>query len=191
MDTSESTSNGHRPRPDEVDELPDGWHWSVYRVLGIAAFLIIAIFWIWAFANRDSIPHPDEFDDASFVSAAEAICAPRQAEIASYVNPTTLDRPEERAELVQAGTEQLEQMIAELKALPLPADAQAAATIPRWIADYELYLQDRRDWTEDLFAGEDTPFTISGNEDGVRVTDLVQTFAEVNGMDSCAPSQDA
>ncbi|MEM7092501.1 MAG: hypothetical protein AAF567_05830 [Actinomycetota bacterium] len=164
---------------------------SIARVLGIVGFLAIVIFWIWVFANRGSIAHPDEFDDAGWVTAAESLCAERQAVIAELPNPATVDGPVERGELVRLGTRELEAMVAGLENLGLPADAQGAETVPQWLTDYEIYLQDRRNWADILVTGDDPPFRLSAGSDGARVTDLLSTFAEVNDMPSCAPSGDA
>ena len=38
---------------------------TVWRILGIAAFLVIAAWWIYVFANGSSVDHPDDFDDAT------------------------------------------------------------------------------------------------------------------------------
>jgi len=176
----------HLPSPDDVDKSPLFW-----RVLGVASVLALCVFWIWAFANRGSIAHPDEFGDAAWRASAEAGCVVRQDAIAALPNPVSVDTPEERGQLVATATAELEAMIEGLHQLGLPDDPQGADTVPRWLGDYELYLQDRRNWTEILLTGQDPPFLISGNADGVRVTDLLETFAEVNQMASCAPSPDA
>ena len=163
----------------------------IARALGLIVFLALIVFWIWVFANRGSVAHPDEFTDDTWLTSAEALCADRQAAIADLPNPTTVDGAIERGQLVALGTIELEAMIAGLHDLGPPDDAKGAETVPQWLSDYELYLQDRRDWTDILLTGDDPPFLISGNADGVRVTDLLSTYAEVNNMPSCAPSGDA
>lgn len=163
---------------------------SLGRVIGIVAFLALIVFWIYVFANRGSIAHPDEFDDPTWLAAAESLCAERQAVIASFPNAASVSGAVERGELVALGTLELEAMIDGLHELGLPADAKGAETVPKWLDDYELYLQDRRNWSDILLTGEDPPFLISGNDQQVRVTDLLTTYAEVNDMPSCAPSGD-
>lgn len=182
-----------RPPAREMQSFPEEPEQSsvFWRALGVAVVLALCVFWIWAFANRGSIAHPDEFADTDWRASAEAVCVVRQDAIAALPNPVSVDTPEERGRLVAIATVELEEMIEGLHQLGLPNDPQGADTVPRWLADYELYLQDRRDWTEILLTGEDPPFLISGNADGVRVTDLLDTFAQVNEMPSCAPSPDA
>jgi len=154
------------------------------------AFLGMVVFWIWVFANRGSIAHPDEFDDPAYAEAAEAICAPRQAAIAELPLPTAASGPLDRAVTVAQATEELDRMVAELTALPLPTDPKGAEGVGRWLEDYEVFLNDRRDWAKVLSEGRDEIFLVSEAEEGGRVTNLLRTFAEVNRMDSCAPSPD-
>ena len=163
---------------------------SVGRVLGILVFLALIVFWIYVFANRSSVAHPDEFDDPTWLAAAESVCAERQAAIAELPNAASVSGAVERGELVALGTLELEDMVEDLHELGLPTDTQGAETVPKWLADYEIFLQDRRDWSDILLTGEDPPFLISGNANEVRVTDQLRTFAEVNDMPSCAPSGD-
>ena len=179
----------HADRADE-DDGPTGWRWRLPRALGILAFLVIATFWIYVFANGSSVPHPDEFDDPTFIEAAESLCAERQQAIADLGTPAAVENPQERAVLLRAATVELRQMVAELADLPDPIDPKGASGVPMWLADYEIYLQDRDNYAELLEAGEDPAFVISGNAQGVRVTDLLTTFAEVNDMRSCGPSGD-
>ena len=164
---------------------------TIGRVLGVLAFVVITVWWIYVFANGSSVEHPDDFDDAAWTTEAEAVCAARQQAILDLPNAASVSTPQERADLVELATAELDQMVRELAALGPPATSKGAEIVPQWLADYEIYLQDRRNWTEVLRTGDDPPFLISGNADGVRVTDLLGTFAEVNEMRSCAPAGDA
>jgi hypothetical protein len=163
---------------------------TVWRVLGVLAFIAIAVWWIYVFANGSSVDHPDEFADDDWTARAEAVCAARQQAILDLPNAATVSSPEERADLVERATAELEQMVRELDALGPPATTKGAEIVPQWLADYELYLQDRRDWTEILRSGDDPPFLVSANANGARVTDVLTTFAEVNDMANCGPSGD-
>jgi len=187
MAAMDASTNGHA-RPDDV--VPAGWRWTLPRALGFAAFLALTLFWIWAFANRDTVAHPDEFDDPIFVDAAESLCAERQAAIAELPLATAASDPINRGRLLGQGTVELVQMVSELRALDPPTDPKGADGVSQWLRDYETYLDDRRVYAEVLATGDDPPFLISANPDGVRVTDLLGTFAEVNSMSSCAPSGD-
>ncbi len=174
--------------PDNL--TPTGWRWTLPRVLGFVAFLAMVLFWIYVFANGDSIAHPDTFEDPVFAEAAESVCANRQAAIAELPLATAAVDPAGRSELIDLGTEQLELMLVELDALRPPTDAIGAEGVVQWLKDYELYLNDRRAYSDILAGGDDPAFVLSGNDQGVRVTDMLRTFAEVNKMDSCAPSGD-
>ena len=160
------------------------------RVLGVIAFIAITIWWIYVFANGSSVEHPDDFEDASWTADAELICEARQQAILDLPTATSAATPQARADLVDLATAELGRMLREIDALGLPATDKGAQIVPRWLTDYELYLQDRRNWAAVLRTGDDPPFLVSGTADGVRVTDLLTTFAEVNEMPSCAPSGD-
>ena len=174
----------------ELQYAETGWK-ALPRYLGVAAFLGILIFWIWAFNNRDSIAHPDEFNDPVFVQEAEAVCAVSQAEIAKLPLAPAANGPVERGLLLEQGTAELRVMVAALNRLELPSDPEAAAGVSQWLGDYDLYLSDRAAYAIVLSEGLDEPFLLSGNANGDRVTDALSTFAEVNQMFSCAPSLDA
>lgn len=191
MSAMDATANGQTaPRPSDDDVLPTGWRWSVPRFLGVAAFLGMAVFWAWALANGNSVAHPDEFDDPVFTEAAETVCAARQAAINELPLATAADTPQGRSELIELGTAQLDAMVNELSRLAPPTDPQGASGVEQWLADYQLYLNDRRRYADVLATGDDPPFVISGTAEGVRVTDLLTTFADVNNMRSCGPSGD-
>lgn len=176
--------------PRQEDMVPTGWRTTVPRVLGVIAVLVMAVFWIYVLSNGDSIDHPDEFDDPVYTVAAEQICADRQAAIAELPPATAAEDPLDRSVLLEQGTEELAAMVDELRSLAPPTDPKGADGVVQWLDDYELYLGDRRAYAEVLAGGEDPPFVISGNAQGVRVTDMLTTFAEVNAMESCAPSGD-
>lgn len=194
----DASTNGHHhtdaPDRDDVpfdDVAPRGWRHAIPRVLGMAVFLILIVFWIWVFANRDTIPHNDEFNDPTYSEAAEAVCAKRQAAIAELPLATAAENAIERGDLLELGTVELELMVAELGQIAPPSNAQGADGVDKWLTDYEVYLEDRRVYRDILATGDDPPFLISPSTfQDVRVTDLLSTFAEVNAMDSCAPSGD-
>ncbi len=192
MTGMDAKTNGHAPHDDPggQETVPLGWRWSFPRFLGFAVFLFLVVFWIWAFANRDSIAHPDTFDDPVFVEAAESLCSVRQANIAELPLAGAVENAVERGEVLDLATDQLELMVAELAQIALPTDPKGAAGVPQWLTDYDLFLNDRRVYADILVTGEDPKFLISANDQGVRVTDLLTTFAEVNEMPSCAPSGD-
>jgi len=176
--------------PRQEDMVPTGWRSTLPRVLGVIAVLVMAAFWIYVLSNGDSIAHPDEFDDPVYTQAAEEICAVRQAAIGDLPPATAAEDPFERSMLLEQGTEELEAMVAELRDLDPPTDPKGADGVVQWLDDYDLYLGDRHAYAEILAGGDDPPFVISGNDQGVRVTDMLTTFAEVNEMESCAPSGD-
>ena len=201
----DASSNGHTPQRESAprqtsqrdripseDVAPEGWRVTLPRALGFSAFLAMALFWIWAFVNQDSIEHADVFNDPTFVAAAEEVCKARQDNIASLPLASAVDNPQERSDLINEASEQLRIMTDELAALTPPTDPKGADGVRQWLIDYDIYLADRQRYADLLATGEDPAFTISASAgpDGGRVTDILTTFADVNGMRSCAPTGD-
>jgi hypothetical protein len=95
----------------------------------------------------------------------------------------------ERADIVDAATDIIEQMLDDVVAQP-PSDAKGLGLIPLWEADYRTYLGDRRAFSESLReTGDNTPFyeTETG---GIPISEKLETFAADNHMPSCAPPRD-
>ena len=69
-------------------------------MLGVLAFVVITVWWIYVFANGSSVEHPDDFDDAAWTTEAEAVCAARQQAILDLPNAASVSSPQERADLV-------------------------------------------------------------------------------------------
>ena len=67
-----------------------------------------------------------------------------------------------------------------------PTDPKGQAIVPDWIADYRTLLQNRYDYSERLFAGENVQFSETAVRN-VPITERIETFAGDNEMPSCAP----
>ena len=93
---------------------------------------------------------------------AETICQAaneRRAELADFrrVDPDDAAMLEERADIVDRATDIVEQMVDDVVAVT-PTDEKGRAIVPDWEADYRTYLQNRRDFAEELRGGENVPF---------------------------------
>jgi hypothetical protein len=62
----------------------------------------------------------------------------------------------ERADIVDRATDIVEQMVDDVVAVA-PTDEKGQAIVPDWEADYRTYLQNRRDFAEELRGGENVP----------------------------------
>lgn len=94
----------------------------------------------------------------------------------------------ERADLVDLATDTLENMINEIAALPV-TDAKGAAIVPLWLADYRIYIADRRSYTTQLRQGLNLPFAESQAEQ-LPLSEKLATFAADNQLTSCKPPID-
>lgn len=184
--------DAQRPDVDYGDDIhpPPGWRWNIARVLAAIVVGAMAIFWIVVFITDPEISHPDEINDPVFSESAEAVCASALERIGELPPAQRAESPEERGVVLDLATDELDTMIRGLSEVEPPEDPEAADIVEQWLADYAVYSTDRRDYAADLRAGLDTDFRISGNDDGVRITDLIDTFAAVNAMESCRPPGD-
>jgi hypothetical protein len=153
----------------------------------LVVLAVNVVFWgailAWTVVADPGDP-PDFLDDRSFPAAAEPICAAAVAEVATFGNPAFVDSIEERADLVDRETAVFDAMVTELRALPRPAGEQGE-WVAVWLDDWDVHIEDRRRWAERLHDGEDPPFveTARGND---QISRVVDEFAEVNQMASCA-----
>ncbi len=96
---------------------------------------------------------------------------------------------DERADIVDRATDIVEQMVDDVVAVA-PTDEKGRAIVPDWEADYRTYLQNRRDFADELRGGENVPFREAAYE-GVPISERIGTFAADNEMESCAPPRDS
>ncbi|MCY3924552.1 MAG: hypothetical protein OXG52_03415 [bacterium] len=155
----------------------------------IAALLVMAGFWIWAFSPLAPSGHPDELDNVVFTLDAEDICASKAEAAGLLPGASEATGPEDRAGQIRTSTVLFEEMVAELRAEAEDVVGSDAELVAAWLADWETYLADRLAYAETLAGGSDPPFTVTAR-DGDAVTSYIDIFAEVNAMPSCATPGD-
>lgn len=165
--------------------------WKRYAMLAlIAAF---AVFWAWAlfFASKEAV---NRIDDRAWAERAEDICAAANEEREALADYTRIDQPTpeliaRRADVVDAATDVVERMLDDITA-QMPTDPKGAAIVPDWEADYRTYVEDRREYADELRAtGKNLPFYES-QVDGIPLSEKLETFAGDNDMPACAPPRD-
>lgn len=205
--------NASRDLDHNPDQHPDllepGFTITALRALGVAAFLAMAAFWIWAFAFRGiGTDHPDELNlpassEAADLEAAspdqlaalrylnesETICAEAQSRISELPFAAGAESFTVRAGIIDDATVILQEMVNDLGRVDKPTEANENFIATEWVKDYNQFLDDRRGYSDILRSGDDPPFEISAR-DGRRVTDYIVNFAEVNRMLSCIPPGD-
>lgn len=160
-------------------------------------FLSIIIFglclmWIYAlfFASKEVV---NRVADEEWRQKSDEFClyAKKQRELLidlRLVNESGPDALMERADLVDLATDTLEDMVNRITALPV-ADAKGAAIVPLWLADYRIYIADRRSYTAQLRQGLNLPFAESQVEQ-LPLSEKLATFAADNQLNSCKPPID-
>jgi hypothetical protein len=163
--------------------------WRSVILVSVAGF---AAFWAWAlfFASKEAV---NKIDDRAWAERAERICAAAQAERDELTDERRLDPDDpamlaERAAIVDEATAIVESMLDDVVAVP-PDDDKGQALVPLWEADYRTYLDNRREFTALLRAGENEPFREAA-VDGIPISEKLERFAGDNEMPSCAPPHD-
>lgn len=158
------------------------------------AFIIfgIALMWIYGlfFASKEVV---NRVVDEEWRQQSEAICvdAKRQREelidlrLVGEAGPNALT---ERAAIVDKATDTLEEMVAAIAALPV-ADTKGLEIVPLWLADYRVYISDRRSYATLLRQGVNKPFAES-RIDRLPLSEKLATFAADNHLKACAPPID-
>ncbi len=178
------------PGPD-ADEHRTGLR--LVRALLTVVVVGFAAFWIWAlfFASKEAV---NRVDDRAWAARGEQICL-EATELRLELTDlrTIVDAGpamiRERADIIDNATEILDDMIDGLVAVT-PNDLKGQEIVPLWEADYRTYLQDRRNFTEELReTGENIPF-YETKVRAIPISEKIATFAVDNEMPSCAPPYD-
>jgi hypothetical protein len=180
-------------RDDAPAELPpDRRRLTVAGVLVALALVVFVSFWTWAlfFASKEAI---NKIGDRAWAERAQTLCERANDERNELidlrrVDPDDLAMLAERADLVDRSTDVVERMLGDVVAVT-PADEKGAAVVPAWEADYRTYIENRRDFADQLRAGDDVPFR-EAEVDGIPISERIETFAGDNEMPACAPPRD-
>jgi hypothetical protein len=166
------------------------------RILLLAVVLALAAMWVYVLFVA---PHrsPNRLDDRTWTAQAEEVCAAVTAEVAGLPPASSFaeitpkeDALRERAGVGQQATDLLRTQVRELRALPAPTGDDDPALVEAWLADWDIYLEDREEHVADWRAGNDHPFAESETEGGGPITDRMDELAKTNGMTSCVVPQD-
>jgi hypothetical protein len=140
--------------------------------------------WLYAWLPFPRPRPADVLDDDAFAVAAEPICVATIAELQELPAVTQDSPPDELAAVVARSNVELRAMVARLEALPRP-DGRDGELLGRFLADWEVHLDDRDAWVERLRSGDVGPFTETVIRNGDGASGYLAEFAEVNDMASC------
>lgn len=166
---------------------------TVTRITLSAICVGIAAMWVYAFgfAPRESF---NKIGDTSWQARSQAHCktAENQRFSIQDLTPMKANDPlalEKKAALVDAATDSLEKAI-DLIASDSPADAKGQALVPAWIADYRIYISDRRAFALALRTSTTRPFFAESESQGVPISERISKFARENEMKTCQTPYD-
>lgn len=94
-----------------------------------------------------------------------------------------------KAKLVETATDFLENAI-NLIASDKPSDAKGQELVPEWIADYRIYIADRRAFIVALRNATTRPYFAETDIEGVPVSERISKFARENNMKTCQTPYD-
>jgi hypothetical protein len=178
------------PSAAPVDDSPR--RRSPWRYVILAVVALFAAFWIWAlfFASKESV---NKIGDRAWADRAQGICVAAEArrmELADLrrVDPNDPAILAERGDVVDRATDIVERMLDDVMAVT-PSDAKGRAIVPLWAQDYRTYIEDRREFADDLRAGKNDAFAETA-VDGIPISDKLAVFAGDNRMPDCSPPID-
>ena len=163
------------------------------RVLLTAICGLIAGMWVYAygFAPRESF---NKIYDTAWQARSQAHCKKAENIRFSFedLTPMRADDPlalKAKAKVVKAATDALENAINSIAA-DIPSDAKGQELVPAWIADYRLYISDRRAFEAALQTATTRPFFAESEIEGVPVSERISKFARENDMKTCQAPYD-
>ena len=149
--------------------------------------------WVYAFgfAPRESF---NKINDEAWQARSQAHCktAENQRFSIQDLTPMKPDDPTaltKKAKLVETATNTLETAI-NLIASDRPSDAKGQELVPRWIADYRIYIADRRAFIVALRTATKRPYFAETEVEGVPVSERISKFARENNMKTCQTPYD-
>ncbi len=155
--------------------------------------LPIAAMWVYAFgfASRESV---NKIGDTEWQAKAQAICLEAQnfrfsLEDLSEMDPTDKNAMAKKADIVDKATDSLEAAVNKISLL-VPSDEKGKAIVPDWLADYRVYIENRRQFADNLRTATRRPYFSETEVEGVPISERIGKFARENGMKACQPPVD-
>ena len=167
--------------PGEPDAPPRRW----VRVLLAAIVAALAAMWVYVLFIGDA-QSPNVLDDETWPVRAEEVCASALPPARSFAGVEPREEAlRQRAKVGERATALLDGQLAALRALPAPTGEHDDELLAAWFADWDTYLQDRRDHLADWQAGHDRPFAETEADTGGPISNRMTALAKENRMASC------
>jgi len=164
----------------------------ILRTIVATAIALIIAMWVYAlfFASKESV---NKFGDRSWANRAQERCLVAREQRKSLSDYRIVDSLGqnalvERAALIDRATDTIESFVKEFRER-LPTDPKGRELVGLWLNDYEIYIADRREFSDKLRAGINEQFAETPIE-GLPISEKVATFAADNEMSFCKPPID-
>lgn len=132
-------------------------------------------------------PPPDRLDDPAFATAAQAVCRAALDDVAELPAAVASTDADERADTIELANERFAGMLEELAAVA--PDGEDGAVVRAWLADWRVYLGDRRDYASALRTDPEARLLVTP-KDNEHITEFIDAFAADNRMPSCGTPLD-
>lgn len=164
--------------------------WTLGRVVVVVAMLGLALFWIAVFAGLFDRKNADYLHDRAFVSRTARTCKATMATVARLPPARESRTAAQRADVVDRATSELARMIDRIGS-DRPSDPQEARVMRMWLADWRVYLTDRRDYTRRLRRNAEAQFLVDRKPKANDSYDtVIKNFADINNIPVCDPPLD-
>ncbi len=157
--------------------------------LALRAFLTVlvvamVVLWVYAFFLAPS-GNPDRLEDRSWPAAAEARCLVARAAIAELPPAARAPDVATRADDIDLATDVVVNLVADLGQLS-GGTADDHVMIEKWLADWEVYIGDRRHHAVRLrLEGDVRPLLTALPSGSGSFVKRMNGFARVNDMEAC------
>ena len=177
-----------------ADEEPGAPKRRWLRWLLLGACLVIAGMWAYIFLVRPTPIYTDIYvmTTPGWQDSAKAICDDANARRVALgdmsgglITDPTPEQMRQRAAIVDEATDIVEQMAADIVAIPTTS-AEDAARMQTFAKYYGMIISDRRTYAAALRNLDKVPYRESEVAGG-PVTNVVTDFTSANGIPRCAP----
>ena len=168
---------------DDLDDAPRRG-WSVGRVASLLVVVGLVVFWVWAFSPWAPHEKANALRDTALVGRIDATCADAKRELAQIPYSFEAKTAADRADQVDRGSDILTTMVTRIRGEQV-TDARDQTLLTAWLADWDTYVADRRDYTGRLRVDERAQFTVTVRYHS-QITIGMDNFATVmNKLGNC------
>jgi len=149
----------------------------ILRTVLTITISLIVVMWVYGlfFASKQAV---NKFDDRNWATKAQARCLIAEVDHKALADYRVVD---------DLGAT-IEDFVKEFR-VDLPSDPKGKAIVSLWLDDYEIYISDRRSFTDDLRSGVNKRFAETPLQ-GLPISEKIATFAADNEMSYCKPPID-